>query len=92
MAVYIYSALLVSEEGKYNVSFPDLKDCYTCGDDIQDSLKMARDALAGYLTRQEDRHLEIPEATNPMGILVPDNAIHTLIDVDTDAYRRMQLI
>lgn len=89
MAEYIYSALLIPEEGKYNVSFPDLKDCYTCGDNLQDALKMAEDVLASYLTWQEDHHREIPEATSPKDVHVPDNAIQTLIDIDTDSYRRL---
>ena len=89
MSKYVYCALLEPEEGKFNVSFPDLEDCYTCGDDLQDALKMAHDALASYLTWQEDHHRDIPEATNPQKIKVPKNTIQTLIDVDTEIYRKV---
>ena len=89
MAKYIYTALLEPEEGKSNVSFPDLEDCYTCGDDLPDALKMAEDALASYLTWQEDHQRDIPAASKPNAIKVPENAIQTLIDIDTDAYRRL---
>ena len=91
MSKYIYSALLEPEEGKFNVTFPDLDDCYTCGDDLQDALKMAKDALASYLTWQEDHHRNIPAATNPKTIaeMIPANCISTLVEADTDHYRRL---
>ena len=64
---------------------------YTCGDDLQDALTMAEDALASYLTWQEDHHRSIPEASNPKAIelSMPDNCISTLIEADTDHYRRL---
>ena len=89
MSKYVYSALLEPEEGKFNVTFPDLEDCYTCGDDLQDAVKMGHDVLASYLTWHEDHHQFIPEATNPQTVYVPDNAIQTLIDIDTDLYRKL---
>ena len=89
MSKYVYSALLEPEEGKFNVTFPDLDGCYTCGDDLQDALKMAHDALASYLTWEEDHHRDIPKASDPKTIHVPNNVIQTLIDIDTDIYRRL---
>ena len=47
MAKYVYPAIFSPEEnGGYSVFFPDLEACYTCGDDLQDALFMAEDALA----------------------------------------------
>ena len=89
MSKYVYTAVLEPEDGMYNVSFPDLEDCFTCGDDLQDALKMAQDALANYLRRQEDHHRPIPKATDPSKVLIPSNRISTLIEADTDAYRRL---
>ena len=78
MSKYVFSALLEPEEGKFNVTFPDLEGCYTCGDDLEDALKMAQDVLASYLTWEEDHHREIAKATDPRKIYVPENAIQTL--------------
>ncbi len=89
MSKYVYSALLEPEEGKFNVTFPDLEDCYTCGDNLQDALKMAQDVLSSYLSWQEDRNRDIPEATDPKKIQIPENCIQTLIEADTDTYRRL---
>ena len=89
MSKYVYTALLEPEEGKYNVVFPDLEGCYTCGDNLPDALKMAEDALSSFLTWQEDHQRDIPQATDPIKVKVPENQISTLIEADTDAYRRL---
>jgi len=87
MAKYVYPAVFEAEDGMYNVSFPDLPDCYTCGDDLPDAMHMAEDALCGWLSRAEEQAKEIPAAS---GVNVPaaDGAFVTLILADTDAYRR----
>ena len=89
MSKYLYTSILEPEDGMYNVSFPDLADCYTCGDNLEDALKMGEDALASYLTWQEDHHREIPPATAPENIDVPKRCISTIMEVDTDVYRRL---
>lgn len=89
MSIYVYTAFLEPEDGKYNVVFPDLESCYTCGDDLGDALKMAKDALASYLTWEEDHHREIPVASNPGTIVKPEDAIQTLVEADTEVYRRL---
>ena len=89
MSKYVYTALLEPEEGMFNVTFPDLEGCYTCGDNLQDALKMAKDALASFLTWQEDHQRDIPKATNPAMVKAPANCISTLVEADTEAYRRM---
>ena len=40
---YAYTAVFTPEEGGYNVNFPDLQGCYTCGDDMADAIYMAQD-------------------------------------------------
>ena len=89
MAKYVYTAILESEDGLYNVSFPDLPGCYTCGDDLSDALRMAEDALGGWLSRAEEKGAEIPIASAFVSVQCPDGAIRTLIPADTDAYRRI---
>ena len=38
---YIFTAIFEPEGSKYNIFFPDLEDCYTCGDNLADALRMA---------------------------------------------------
>lgn len=85
---YVFPAVFEPEDGLYNVTFPDLPDCYTCGDDLADALYMAEDALGGWLSRAEERGAEIPAASTGKGIVPPPDGIVTLILADTDAYRR----
>lgn len=42
---YAYTAIFEPEGGGFVVSFPDLPDCITEGDSIEDAAYMARDAL-----------------------------------------------
>ena len=91
MARYVFPAILEPEDGLYNVSFPDLPDCYTCGDDLADAMHMAEDALCGYLSRAEERNIEIPEPSAVNGIAAADSCIVTLVLADTDVYRRQHV-
>lgn len=47
---YAYPCVLTPEEnGGYSVSFPDVPEALTCGDDRSESLTLAEDALAAAL-------------------------------------------
>ncbi|HOV41019.1 MAG TPA: type II toxin-antitoxin system HicB family antitoxin [Oscillospiraceae bacterium] len=85
---YIYPAVFTCEEGKYLVSVPDLKGCHTFGNDLADAIEMARDAAAMWLCTAEDNGETIP---NPREInqFNPQNGFASLIDVDTEEYRRI---
>ena len=54
MAQYVFPALLTPEGDGYNVAFPDLPSCYTCGDSLVDALVRAEDALSLVLMHMED--------------------------------------
>ena len=85
---YVYPTIFEPEDGLYNVTFPDLPNCYTCGDDLADALFMAEDALGGWLSRAEENGVEIPAASSDKSIVHGENATVTLVLADTDAYRR----
>lgn len=83
---YVYTAILEPEGTQYNVSFPDLPNCYTCGDDLADALYMADDALNGWLSRAEESGIAIPAPS--ANVPVPEGCRATLVRADTDAYRK----
>ena len=85
---YVYPAVFEPEDGLYNVTFPDLPNCYTCGDDLADAMYMAEDALGGWLSRAEENGADIPDASTNKSIALAPDAIVTLILADTEAYRR----
>ena len=89
MAKYLYPAIFTPEkEGGYTVIFPDLKNCYTQGDDLQDAYEMAKDVLCLTLYHMEEEKINIPSASNPKDIKVPEDSIISLISADTLEYRR----
>lgn len=77
---YLYPAIFEEEGGKYNVSFPNL-DIFTCGDDLEDALYMAKDCLGGYLYTLEEMNMDIPKSSLPNKIKVNEDQFVQLIEV-----------
>lgn len=84
----VYPAILEPEDGLYNVSFPDLPHCYTCGDDLADALAMGADALAGYLDLCEERGEQVPPPSDLAAVSAPVGCLCVPILADLDAWRR----
>ena len=58
----VYPAIFTEEkEGGYSICFPDLKGCYSCGDNTAHAFEMATEALDGYLASIMDRGIAIPQ-------------------------------
>ena len=90
MSKYIYPAVFHQEDdGGYSISFPDIENCVTCGDDLSQGLEMAADVLPLMLTEYENDGREIPAPTDIKEISVNQNEFVTLISCDTDKYRRL---
>lgn len=89
MAKYIYPAIFTPEtNGQFSIYFPDIENCFTCGDNLEDGINMAEDVLSLMLIQLEDKGQNIPAAT-PINDLSPANdSFATYISCDTTAYRR----
>jgi len=86
---YAYTAVFTPEEkGMYSVSFPDLPNCYTCGDDLPDAIHMAQDVLCLCLYHMEKDNRPIPAASAPGTLTVGVGEFSSVIAVDTETYRR----
>lgn len=89
MSKYVYPAIFEKEEnGGYSVIFPDLEGCYTCGDDLADSMYMAEDVLAFTLYDYEKEGKELP-VPSESSALKADNGFINLIACDTLEYQKM---
>ena len=88
MARYVYPAIFEQEGSMYNVSFPDLPDCYTCGDNLDDALFMAQDILADVIADKEETGEPITAPSALEAIVPPAGAFVSLVTADTDAWRR----
>lgn len=85
---HVYPAYLTPEDGLYNVTFPDLPECYTCGNDIADAIYMAGDVLAAYLESKEREGVTVPTPCFAKCYEAPKDAITTIVYADTEEYRR----
>ena len=88
MAKYAYPAIFEEDEGSIAVVFPDLKNCYTQGEDMVDALEMASDVLSGKLVFMEDNGEEIPKPTPISELEIGEHQYSTLVMADTMAYRK----
>lgn len=90
MAKYIYPAIFTPEDGgHFSINFPDLDGRYTCGDNLEDGMNMAQDALSLMLTHLEDLKREIPVASSINALDVNGDEFATYISCDTAVYRRL---
>lgn len=90
MAKYVYPAVFTpEEEGGYSVFFPDLEGCYTCGDDLQDALFMAGDALAFVLYDYETDGKTIPVPSKAEEVEKSEKDFVNYVACDTIEYARM---
>ena len=76
-----------AEEGGFWVSFPDIPECMTQGDDMQDAYEMAVDALGLSLSTMEDAGEVIPEAS-PLDRVDAEDGKLIIVEFDMAEYRR----
>lgn len=62
-----YPAKLEQDNSGYIVTFPDLDGCVTEGDNLQDALYNAKEALTGYLASIFERGFNIPQPSSLKG-------------------------
>jgi antitoxin HicB len=77
-----------AEEGGFWVSFPDIPECMTQGDDMQQAYEMAVEALGLSLSSMEDNGESIPEVSRPQDIQIEDGAFLVVVEFDMAEYRR----
>ena len=88
MAKYIYPAIFTEGEEGYIVFFPDLENCYTEGDTLEDAMEMAEDVLSFALYEYERKQGFAPEPTAIKQIETKDSEIVSLVMGDTLEYRK----
>ena len=76
-----------AEEGGFWVSFPDLEECLTEGDDMTQAYEMAVNALGLALTSRLEENELIPNPSEPGNITLEDGFL-VIVEFDMDAYRK----
>jgi len=88
MAKYIYPAVFEANElGGYCVSYPDLINVFTEGDDLKHAMDMAEDVLCLMLYGMERDGKEIPPPSQVSDIMAKTDSIVNLVACDTKYYK-----
>ena len=85
---YAYAAIFENEYGKVQVSVPDLRGCFTFGDNLIDAMEMAWDAMSMWLAKAEDQREAIPIPTDIRNIEAEKGFV-SMVMADTDKYREI---
>lgn len=78
----------VAEEGGFWITFPDLPECMTQGDNMQEAYERAVDALGLALTSREQEGEEIPAASELNQIALSKDEYCVVIEFDMLAYKK----
>lgn len=76
-----------AEEGGFWVTFPDIPECMTQGDDMQAAYEMAVDSLGLSLSTMEDNGETIPKASS-LDEVDPEEGTLVIIEFDMAEYRK----
>ena len=76
-----------AEEGGFWVSFPDLPECMTQGDSMNEAYEMAVDALGLSLSSMEDEGTAFPKASE-LDAVDSEDGVLVIVEFDMAEYRR----
>ena len=90
MAKYVFPAIFTPEESGYTILFPDVKNCFTEGDNLTEAMENANDVLCMMLYNLERYGEEIPVASSVASIQanISSGEFVSLISCDTIEYRK----
>ena len=76
-----------AEEGGYWISFPDIPECLTEGDTMEQAYEMAVDALGLAISSRYQQKEDIPTPSEPENISVNDGYV-VIVEFDMLAYQK----
>lgn len=77
-----------AEEGGFWITFPDIPECMTQGDDMQQAYEMAVEALGLAITSREEEKIDLPVPSEPDKIVTGQNEFSVVIEFDLLAYKK----
>lgn len=77
-----------AEEGGFWITFPDIPECMTQGDDMKQAYEMAVDALGLAITSRKKAHEDIPAASQPCDLVVEQGDTCVVIEFDMRSYQK----
>ena len=89
MKKFFYPALFhKAEEGGFWISFPDIPECLTQGNDMSQAYEMAIDALGLALNCREKEQQPFPASSDPTTITLEPDSFLVVIEFDMLAYKK----
>jgi len=85
---YVYPAIFAEEEKGYSINFPDVEGCFSQGENLEEALFMAEDALALMLHEYELDGKAIPKPSKLKDLKVKEGEFVNFIRCDTMEYRK----
>ena len=77
-----------ADEGGFWITFPDIPECMTQGDSMENAYEMAVDALGLAITSRDKLKEEIPAASSPCDLYVEEGDVCVIIEFDMLAYKK----
>lgn len=77
-----------ADEGGFWITFPDIPECMSQGDNMQQAYEMAVDALGLAITARETERQELPSPSEPHEIHLDENSFCVVIEFDMLAYKK----
>lgn len=77
-----------AEEGGFWISFPDLPECSSQGENMEQAYEMAVEALGLALTSREQEKQPIPAASDPSAVTVESGSFLVVVEFDMLAYKK----
>ena len=77
-----------AEEGGFWISFPDIPECLTQGETMDEAYEMAVDALGLALTSRVEEGQPIPSASDPSSITMDPDSFVVVVEFDMLAYKK----
>ena len=85
---YMFPAVFKKdEENMWTVTFPDLANCFTSADSLEEAIEQAKYVLEDSLYFMEKNHEEIPAASNTASLMY-DGAVCQLVSAYMPPVRR----
>lgn len=86
---YMFTAVFtVEEEGGFSIEFPEIENCFTCADTVEEGLLMAKDVLEMTIYDMEEDCKAIPIPQLPNEIPIEKNQFTQSIIADMLTTRR----
>ena len=77
-----------AEEGGYWITFPDLPECMTQGDDMQHAYEMAFEALGLAITSRYKEEIPLTPPSEPFSIITEKDEFCVVIEFDMLTYKK----